>query len=58
VQSESSTFIPGLAELDAKLMPPGGPTEADRIGAESLDPGLIAFREEDSDYESDFGGDY
>ncbi|KAL7531937.1 hypothetical protein ACHAXR_004315 [Thalassiosira sp. AJA248-18] len=60
VQSESS-FEPGLAELEAKLMPPGGPTAADRTGGEGSELGFINYREEDSDYDSDcnqYGGDY
>eukprot|EP00579_Thalassiosira_antarctica_P000891 CAMPEP_0201876714 /NCGR_PEP_ID=MMETSP0902-20130614/8328_1 /ASSEMBLY_ACC=CAM_ASM_000551 /TAXON_ID=420261 /ORGANISM="Thalassiosira antarctica, Strain CCMP982" /LENGTH=466 /DNA_ID=CAMNT_0048404017 /DNA_START=38 /DNA_END=1436 /DNA_ORIENTATION=+ len=53
VQSESSRVIPGLAELESKLMPPraGGPgTVADQTGGDSSEPGFINYKEEDYDY--------
>ena len=52
--------VPGLAELEARLMPPGGPTRADRSGGESSEQGFIDYTEEDSEYDSEFNhyGDY
>ena len=38
-----SPNTPGLAELEAKLMPPGGPTIADRTGGKSKRPGIIHY---------------
>lgn len=56
VQSSNSSSIPGYAGLEARLMPPGGPTRADKTGGDSAEPGFINYKEEDSDYES--CGDY
>ena len=53
--------MPGLAELEAKLMPPGGPTAADRSGGASAESGFIDYKEEDAEYDDDCGtycGDY
>lgn len=51
---------PGLAELQAKLMPPGGPTVADRTRGEGAEAGFIDFKDEDAEYDRDYGdyGDY
>jgi hypothetical protein len=46
---------PGLAELYAKLMPPGGPTAADRTGGKSADAGYVDYGEEDAEYDRDYG---
>ena len=52
VQSDSR-LVPGLAQLEAKLIPPGGPTVADQSGGDSAKPGIINYGDEDMD-----DGDY
>jgi len=53
VQS-NSRLVPGLAQLEAKLMPPGGPTAADQSGGDSAEPGLINYGDEDMDDDGDY----
>lgn len=55
-----SRTTPGLAELEAKLMPPGGPTAADRAGGETADAGYVDYGDEDAEYDREYGdyGDY
>ena len=53
VQS-NSRLVPGLAQIEAKLMPPGGPTAADQSGGDSAEPGLINYGGEDMDDDGDY----
>jgi hypothetical protein len=46
-----SRTTPGLAALEAKLMPPGGPTAADRAGGEGEDAGYVDYSAEDAEYD-------
>ena len=50
-----SRTTPGLAALEAKLMPPGGPTAADRTGGEGADAGYVDYGAEDAEYDGDYG---
>jgi hypothetical protein len=45
-QQPANTFIPGYAELQAKLKPSTGPTLADLTGGDSGKPGLIHYDDE------------
>lgn len=47
---------PGLAELEAKLMPPNGPTAADRSGGEGEESGFVDYADQDAEYDHDYGG--
>ena len=49
----STINIPGFVGLETRLMPPGGPTEADRTGGDSAELGILHY----SDYE-DMDSDY
>ena len=53
--SGGSRTTPGLAALEAKLMPPGGPTAADRAGGEGADAGYVDYGEEDAEYDREYG---
>jgi len=50
--------MPGLAELEAKLIPPGGPTAADRSGGASAQSGFIDYKEEDAEFDREYGDHY
>ena len=44
-QSSNSRELPGFAELQAKLMPQGGPTRADQMGGGDI-PGFVYYGED------------
>ena len=48
-------FTPGLEELKAKLMPPGGPTAADLNGG--IPDGFVDYSVEDTEHDQSFGYD-
>lgn len=47
----ASQSTPGLVQLEAKLMPHGGPTAADRTGGERAEAGYVDYSEEDAEYD-------
>ena len=53
VQS-GSRLVPGLSQLETKLIPPGGPTVADQSGGDSAEPGIINYGDEDMDDDGDY----
>ena len=50
--------MPGLAALEAKLIPPGGPTAADRSGGATAESGFIDYKEEEAEYDREYGDHY
>ena len=55
VRGAAPRFTPGLEELKAKLMPPGGPTAADLNGV--IPDGFVDYSVEDTEHDQSFGYD-
>ncbi len=50
-EAVSDRRVPGLATLERKLMPTGGPTASDLACGEGADQGYIEYEEDDLNYD-------